>query len=102
MLQIEKNNIFLSAWYNAVYDFMMMDSVTKDGLPLGACPTFHFYADVMAKNDEAWKMSPLPISEVSFLSLTLSIVSITAPAELSLPNMMPVSLLFKKLISNPA
>ena len=47
MLQIEKNNIFLSAWYNAVYDFMMMDSVTKDGLPLGACPTFHFYANIM-------------------------------------------------------
>ena len=47
MPQTEKNNIFLSAWYNAVYDFMMVDSVRDDGTPLDSIPIFHFFANIM-------------------------------------------------------
>lgn len=49
MLQTEKNNIFLSSWYNAVYDFMMVDSVRDDGVPLDSIPLFHFFANIMLK-----------------------------------------------------
>ena len=47
MLQTEKNNVFLSSWYNAVYDYMKMDSVRDDGVPLDAIPLFHFFANIM-------------------------------------------------------
>ena len=43
MLQTEKNNVFLSSWYNAVYDFMMVDSVRDDDAPLDSIPLFHFF-----------------------------------------------------------
>ena len=43
----EKNNIFLSAWYNATYDYIMMDSIREDGLPFGSVPTFHHFAYIM-------------------------------------------------------
>jgi hypothetical protein len=47
MIETEKNNIFLSAWYIAVYDFMMHDSVNDNGFPLSISPIFHFYANIM-------------------------------------------------------